>query len=265
MWVYGAKPLTKIEGLKLVPNSSNDGDSFHVTDGKEKYFLRLYLVDTPETSAGDDAMAKRVREQTRYFGLPDYSMTVAFGKKAAEFTKQQLSEPFVVYTAFSLAGGRSSVSRYYAFVVTAKQERLDELLVKNGMARAYGLSRDDHEGVSGDELRARLADFEASAMLSRQGIWKFSNAEKIAELRALERQELGELSKISAAVAQRSSDSKINMNTASFEDLQLLKGVGEATAKRIIEGRPYKDLDSLRNIKGITSKTIDSMKDQVEF
>ena len=76
--------LTKIENLRLVEGRYGDGDSFHVTDGATNYHFRLYLVDTPETEAADPSLARRVREQTRYFGLPGPADTLRLGKIAAE-------------------------------------------------------------------------------------------------------------------------------------------------------------------------------------
>lgn len=48
----------------------------------------------------------------------------------------------------------------------------------------------------------------------------------------------------SAPVSQ--DEELIDFNTASFEVLMLLKGVGEITAQRIIENRPYKSLAQVK-------------------
>ena len=55
----------------------------------------------------------------------------------------------------------------------------------------------------------------------------------------------------------------IDLNTASEKDLESIKGVGPATAKKIIEGRPYKSVDDLSKA-GISAKTIDGMKPLVK-
>ncbi len=55
----------------------------------------------------------------------------------------------------------------------------------------------------------------------------------------------------------------IDLNTASQKDLESLKGVGPATAKKIIAGRPYKSAEDLKKA-GISEKTIESMKPYVK-
>jgi competence protein ComEA len=54
----------------------------------------------------------------------------------------------------------------------------------------------------------------------------------------------------------------IDLNTASEKDLESIKGVGPATAKKIIAGRPYTSVEDLKKA-GIPEKTIESIKPQV--
>ena len=51
----------------------------------------------------------------------------------------------------------------------------------------------------------------------------------------------------------------VDLNKASEKELKDLKGVGPATAKKIIEGRPYKSVDDLSKA-GISAKTIEALK-----
>jgi competence protein ComEA len=51
----------------------------------------------------------------------------------------------------------------------------------------------------------------------------------------------------------------IDLNTASEKELESLKGVGPATAKKIIAGRPYKSVDELSKA-GLSSKQVDALK-----
>jgi competence protein ComEA len=49
------------------------------------------------------------------------------------------------------------------------------------------------------------------------------------------------------------------LNKASEKELESLKGVGPATAKKIIENRPYKSVDELSKA-GVSAKTIQEIK-----
>jgi competence protein ComEA len=51
----------------------------------------------------------------------------------------------------------------------------------------------------------------------------------------------------------------IDLNTASEKELEAIKGVGPATAKKIIDGRPYKSVDDLSKA-GIPAKTVEGIK-----
>jgi len=51
----------------------------------------------------------------------------------------------------------------------------------------------------------------------------------------------------------------VDLNSASQKELEALPGVGEATAKKIIAGRPYKSVDELTKA-GVPAKTVDSLK-----
>jgi len=56
---------------------------------------------------------------------------------------------------------------------------------------------------------------------------------------------------------------KININTGSKEDLMSLPGIGEAYAKRIIESRPYKGIEEIKNVKGIGDSMYEKFKDKI--
>jgi DNA uptake protein ComE-like DNA-binding protein len=55
----------------------------------------------------------------------------------------------------------------------------------------------------------------------------------------------------------------LDINTASLEDLQALKGVGDVRAKAIIAGRPYKGKDELWQKKIVPKGVYKNIKDQI--
>jgi DNA uptake protein ComE-like DNA-binding protein len=65
----------------------------------------------------------------------------------------------------------------------------------------------------------------------------------------------------SLAFAAKKS-SKVDLNTATQQELEALPGVGEATAKKIIDGRPYSSVADLSKA-GVPAKTIDQISSLV--
>lgn len=55
---------------------------------------------------------------------------------------------------------------------------------------------------------------------------------------------------------------KVNLNTATVEELEALPGVGEATAKKIVAGRPYSSVNDLEKA-GVPKSTIAKISGKV--
>lgn len=55
----------------------------------------------------------------------------------------------------------------------------------------------------------------------------------------------------------------ININTASATDLDSLPGIGTVTSQKIIDGRPYGQIEELLNKKIVGQSTFDKIKDKI--
>ena len=259
-----AADLQMFSSVRLVNNPANDGDSFFVEAGGKSFHVRLYFVDCPETSTSFKSGAQRVREQARHFGLSPAARAIHFGNEATTFVERILAKPFTVHTAFASTPGRSAKGRVYGFIITADGDDLASLLVKNGLARAYGIGRKTPNGISRDEMIERLRDLETSAMLKRIGIWSESDPERIAEFRAEQRSDDKELEDLQRNGGKdKSPQDPLDLNTVTEKELQSIKGVGPALAKRIIAGRPYKAVDDLLKVKRIGPKILEKIRPYV--
>ncbi len=73
-----------------------------------------------------------------------------------------------------------------------------------------------------------------------------------------------------AALAQKgkaTSTEKVNLNTATLEQLETLPGIGPAMAKRVIEYRTkvgkFNKIEEIINVKGIGEKKFQKIKDRL--
>ncbi len=56
---------------------------------------------------------------------------------------------------------------------------------------------------------------------------------------------------------------QIDLNTATFEELLLLPGVGPARAREILAHRPYRRVEDLLKVPGIGVKTLERLRPHV--
>lgn len=265
--------LQTFPGCTLVEANWADGDSFPVKlpDGRQ-ITARLYGVDCIEWHVNDETLARRLRAQRRYFGIAETdaasSMKTArdFGMQAAVRTRQLLAKPFTIHTAFAGARGNGDKERAYAFITCAEGKDLATVLVEEGLARAFGVTRQLPDGTSGNEYREALADHELTAAAAKKGIWAVTDWTHLAEDRAKERRESAELQTV--LKDSHSTTAAIDPNTATAEELQSLPGIGPKLAKRIIEARtknPIRSPQDLLAIKGITPKLFESLTPKLQF
>lgn len=270
------KPLEKLENCTFVPQNWADGDSFEIkTDNGKVFTMRLHAVDCLETGEMDDTDARRLRAQRRYFGIteakptPKESIDLAkdFGDQATKFTAQQLQRPFTVHTRWQKAPGDGRHQRFYAFVETSEKKDLATELVKNGLARAYGVSADGPDGQTRERYKEILSDLELQAAKRGEGIWAATNWDKLPEERDVQRRE-DEEDQLAQGNNELPADFRLNPNTAARDELAKLPGIGEVLANAIIETRddvPFKALEDLMRVPGIKQKTLDKIGKYLDF
>jgi endonuclease YncB( thermonuclease family) len=161
------KKWARLDGCRYIVDKNNDGDSFLVQCGREKFYARLYFVDTPES---DVSFPERVRQQYDYFGVTMDETTRA-GARARDFVGAQLrAKPFFIYTKKSFAQGRSENTRYYS-LVQIDGRYLHEILLGEGLARNKGTSVELPTGEKGRAHAKALQAIEDRARLERRGLW----------------------------------------------------------------------------------------------
>lgn len=270
---FAAEPLTAIADCTFVPTAWADGDSFLVrAPDKREFTVRLYGADCIEWHVTDASDVRRLGEQRRYFGITNIhadpreaaSLAKAFGEAAAKLVAASLSQPFTVHTAFSDARGDGKHKRVYAFVTTSRGTDLASDLVRAGLARAFGVSRETADGRSQKEYRSHLADLELQAASSRKGIWAKTNWDALPDQRKAQRDEDEQLA-AALGNAKIGAGQAVDPNNAARDELMQLPGIGEEFANRIIEHRPYAHPEDLLKVPGIGPATLAKLRPHLKF
>lgn len=71
---------------------------------------------------------------------------------------------------------------------------------------------------------------------------------------------VGRMAPASLAALQQ----RVDVNSASVEELTSLPGIGPTIAARIVAGRPYADLDALLDVKGIGPKRLAAIRGRAQ-
>jgi len=66
-----------------------------------------------------------------------------------------------------------------------------------------------------------------------------------------------------AGISGKTATALVDLNSADQKTLESLPGIGKSTAKGIIAGRPYKSIDDLKSVKGMSDKKINAIRDKV--
>ena len=267
--VVASEPWVTLKDCHYLPNSANDGDSFHVRTGNKDYIFRLYFVDAPET---DLSIRGRIKTQVKYFHIT-VPQALQIGIEAERFTRQKLVSPFTVRTCLQDARGRSRLPRYYAFVQVGNTD-LGESLVANGLARVFGTAS-EAPGMNRPGIEwQKLEQLERQARQERIGGWGVTEGR--LSRRALTQPSAGadyfdSFFRPNRATAAKPSDNptappvtKLDVNTATTEELQAVPGIGRVLAQRIIAVRPFASIDGLKKVKGIKERKFEQLRPYFE-
>ena len=175
-WAADRKAWVHLTDCQYVERDYNDGDSFHVQCGDQEFVVRLYFVDAPESTL---RYPERTREQSEYFGVT-LDETLRAGRQATILVRERLQAPFMVWTRWASAGGRTKTPRYYGFVET-EGHSLAALLVSAGLARTKGVTATGPTSEPLHVTRDTLQALERTARQDKRGIWATSTAGPTAQ------------------------------------------------------------------------------------
>jgi endonuclease YncB( thermonuclease family) len=175
-WAADRKAWVRLADCQYVEQTYNDGDSVHVQCGAQEFIVRLYFVDAPEPTL---RYPDRTREQSEYFGVT-LDETLRAGRHATHLVRERLRTPFVVWTRWASAAGRTKTPRYYG-VVEVEGQNLAELLVREGLARTKGAMATGPTGEPARVVQERLQALERTARQHKRGVWATSTAGPTAQ------------------------------------------------------------------------------------
>jgi endonuclease YncB( thermonuclease family) len=160
------KPWQTLENCRYLDHKGNDGDSFALQCGSQKFILRLYFVDAPEPT---NQYGERVHQQALHFGV-SMDETLKAGKLAKDWVRNALGGPFLVLTKKATGRGASSEPRYLG-LVNVGGRYLHEVLLLEGLAFVKGTSTALPDGEPSKTYLPKLGALEQQARTQRKGVW----------------------------------------------------------------------------------------------
>lgn len=99
-----------------------------------------------------------------------------------------------------------------------------------------------------------LKDFETRGIVAASTVEKFRDQVTVAKVKPAATE---------ADITAAPPVEKIDLNTATVDELQSLPGIGPAKAKAIVEGRPYKSLKDFESRNIVAASTVEKFKGDV--
>jgi DNA uptake protein ComE-like DNA-binding protein len=284
----------ELKGCRITDNASNDGDSFHVQHKGREFVFRLYFVDAPETSllipdrVSEQADAfKATQDRVLKAGKGAAMFTKKHLRKDFKVSTRWedargMSKGGRHYAFVETADGKdlgelllaAGWARSYGMKAATKsssaaqlQQRYDRLEQKARRA-GVGIWGDADGAVEVMDEAPEEKELEAEEEGAFMGAGVMESALASAAVPATEEEDPVAAAAVPApapmanptpARAGKSSvggKSKLDLNTASQEELAALPGIGEVKAAAIIAARPFAGSFDLLRVPGITPATL---------
>lgn len=128
-----------------------------------------------------------------------------------------------------------------------------------GMVKKPGV----YELEDGDRIEAAIDA--AGGFTSDADISGINMAQRLKDEDMIYVPKIGEAAAPAAVQSAQSKDDKININTATAEELDQLPGIGPSKAKKIVDYRqqngPFKAIEDIEKVSGIGPQTFENIKD----
>lgn len=150
----------------------------------------------------------------------------------------------------------------------AEDDDADRVDAKRVGVERVGVERVGVERVNGKRVDSKKSNASENASVEKSENKSASKSENRSEGKSKSKTEGKSKNKVNSESSAEKS-SCINLNTASVEKLQQLRGVGPKMAERIIAHRKrfgsFKRINDLMNVKGIGAKTLAKFREKVCF
>lgn len=300
---HAASEWQTLKNCRLVQSDYNDGDSFHVEHEGREYIFRLYFVDTPETSlqvperVAEQAAEFGVSEREI---LKAGAASAAFSLKHLKrpfsvLTKfEDAKGSSRIPRNYAVVWPSGSPGKDLAeLLAEAGWARANGMRIRipgapslDELKRKVEHARRGKMGIFGGNKPApKSGNAQASRLPVRSSLptsvpetdIPVANAPDIAvmdgitdSMGSLFEDPLTESPSPRTPPAPESSEprksppGKININSATLAELAQLPGIGEKTARGIIECRPYSTLEDIQRVPNIGPVTYDRIKKLID-